>query len=100
MNIDLHKITIRKVIAGYKDSAEEGVVAYEGKLDVRPKYQREFVYKPEQREEYYWLKRNPKIDFPKIVFWVNIFGLCDALGWNFYCFNYWAVSSAFMNLGY
>jgi hypothetical protein len=49
MKIDLHNITIRKVINGYKDSAEEGVVAYGGKLDIRPKYQREFVYKEKQR---------------------------------------------------
>lgn len=49
MKIELHKIPIRKVIAGYKDSAEEGVVAYGGKLDIRPKYQREFVYKEKQR---------------------------------------------------
>lgn len=49
MKIELHKIKIRKVIAGYKDSAEEGAVAYDGKLDIRPKYQREFVYKEKQR---------------------------------------------------
>ena len=49
MKIDLHKIPIRKVIVGYKDSAEEGVAAYGGKLDIRPKYQREFVYKEKQR---------------------------------------------------
>ena len=40
MRIDLHKITIRKVIVGYKDSAEEGVVAYDGQLDIGPKYKR------------------------------------------------------------
>ena len=50
MKIELHKIPIRKVITGYKDSAEEGVVAYGGKLDIRPKYQREFVYKDKQRD--------------------------------------------------
>lgn len=50
MIIDLHRITVRKVVAGYKDSAEEGVVAYSGKLDIRPKYQREFVYKDKQRD--------------------------------------------------
>ena len=50
MKIDLHKIKIREVIDGYKDSAEEGVVAYGGRLDVRPKYQREFVYKDKQRD--------------------------------------------------
>ena len=51
MKIDLNKIKIREVIVGYKDSDEEGVTAYNGKLDIRPKYQREFVYKPEQRDE-------------------------------------------------
>ena len=50
MNIKLHRIKIRDVIDGYQDNAEEGVVAYGGKLDVRPKYQREFVYKEKQRD--------------------------------------------------
>ena len=50
MKIELQKITIREVVDGFKDSAEEGVVAYGGKLDVRPKYQREFVYKDKQRD--------------------------------------------------
>ena len=50
MKIELNKIPIRKVIVGYKDSAEEGVVAYGGKLDIRPKYQREFVYTGKQRD--------------------------------------------------
>jgi hypothetical protein len=50
MKIELHKIKAREVTDGFKDSAEEGVVAYGGKLDVRPKYQREFVYKDKQRD--------------------------------------------------
>lgn len=50
MKIELQKIKVREVINGYKDSAEEGVVAYGGKLDIRPKYQREFVYKDKQRD--------------------------------------------------
>ena len=50
MKIELHRISIRKVIKGYKDSAEEGVEAYDGKLDIRPKYQREFVYGGDQRD--------------------------------------------------
>ncbi len=49
MKIELHQIPIREVVEGYKDSSEEGVVAYSGKLDIRPKYQREFVYKEKQR---------------------------------------------------
>ena len=50
MKIDLHKISVRKVVDGFQDNAIEGVVAYGGKLDVRPKYQREFVYKDKQRD--------------------------------------------------
>tara|TARA_Y100000310_G_C20543096_1_gene744275 strand:+ start:47 stop:151 length:105 start_codon:yes stop_codon:yes gene_type:complete len=34
MKIELHTIQIREVIVGYKDSAEEGVVAYGGKLEI------------------------------------------------------------------
>lgn len=49
MDIKPHQIKVRDLFAGYKDSQEEGVVAYGGKLDVRPKYQREFVYKDKQR---------------------------------------------------
>lgn len=49
MNIELHKVAVRELVAGYVNSEDEGVVAYGGKLDVRPKYQREFIYKPEQQ---------------------------------------------------
>lgn len=64
MKIDLHKIKVRKVVDGYKDSREEGVVAYGGKLDIRPKYQREFVYKEKQR--------NAVIETIKNVFPLNV----------------------------
>lgn len=68
MKIDLHKISIRKVIAGYKDSAEEGVVAYGGKLDIRPKYQREFVYKDKQRDAVIETIKN---SFPlNVMYWM------------------------------
>jgi hypothetical protein len=50
MNIDLKKITIRELTDGYVDNAEDGVVGYGGTLDIRPPYQREFIYKPEQRD--------------------------------------------------
>ena len=51
MKIDLLKLTVREVVNGYINSDEEGVVGYGGKLNIRPKYQREFVYKDEQRNE-------------------------------------------------
>ena len=70
MKIELHKLSVRDVISDYQDSAEEGVTSYKGKLNIRPKYQREFVYKPEQRDAVietikkgfplnvmYWMKR-------------------------------------------
>ncbi len=50
MKIQLKKITIRELAEGYEDHVEEGVVAYGGRLDVRPPYQREFIYKDKQRD--------------------------------------------------
>ncbi len=49
MKIELHKISVRELTNGYEDNAENGVRAFGGKLDVRPPYQREFVYKENQR---------------------------------------------------
>ena len=50
MKIELHEITIREVAKNYIDNAEEGVVGYNGKLNIRPKYQREFVYDDKKRD--------------------------------------------------
>jgi hypothetical protein len=50
MKIDPKEITVRELTNGYVDNAEAGVVAYGGKLDVRPPYQREFIYKDKQRD--------------------------------------------------
>lgn len=49
MKIELKEIPIREVFEGYKDNNEDGVVSYYGKLNIRPPYQREFVYKEKQR---------------------------------------------------
>ena len=50
MKIELNKIKIADVVNGYINSDEEGVIGYGGKLNIRPKYQREFVYKDKQRD--------------------------------------------------
>ena len=50
MKIELHKITVRELTQGYVDNNENGVRAFGGKLDVRPPFQREFVYKEKQRD--------------------------------------------------
>jgi len=49
MKIELKEISVRELTEGYKDNQESGVVGYNGKLDIRPPYQREFIYKEQQR---------------------------------------------------
>ena len=69
MKIELQKISVREVVDGYKDSHEEGVVAYSGKLDIRPKYQREFVYTGKQRDAVIETIKN---GFPlNVMYWVK-----------------------------
>jgi len=49
MKIELKEITVKLLTDGFADNAEQGVIAYSGKLDIRPPYQREFIYKDRQR---------------------------------------------------
>jgi Protein of unknown function DUF262/HNH endonuclease len=50
MKIELKKVSVRDLTNGYKDNLNDGVVGYGGKLDIRPPFQREFVYKDKQRD--------------------------------------------------
>jgi hypothetical protein len=50
MKITQKKVTIRELSDKYNDKGENGVIGYGGKLNIRPAYQREFVYKDKQRE--------------------------------------------------
>ena len=51
MVINEMKLKVRDLVAGYsEDDATSRVVAWDGKLDVRPEYQREFVYGEGQRD--------------------------------------------------
>lgn len=71
MQIELKKITVRELVEGYRDSSEEGVVGFGGKLNIRPKYQREFVYKDKQRDA---VITTIKRKFPlNVMYWA----LCD-----------------------
>ena len=49
MEVNQVKITVGELTAGYVDNEEYGVRGYGGKLDIRPPYQREFIYKNPQR---------------------------------------------------
>jgi hypothetical protein len=69
MKIELHEITVRDVCDGYKNSAEEGVVGFHGHLNIRPKYQREFVYKDEPRNA---VIKTLRKDFPlNTMYWIK-----------------------------
>ena len=48
MKIESTEIYIKDLVDGYEDNAENGVLGYHKKLDIRPPYQREFVYKDKQ----------------------------------------------------
>ena len=43
-------LTIGEIANGYADNNEDGVIGFGGKLNIRPPYQREFVYKDAQRD--------------------------------------------------
>lgn len=51
MQIERRTITVRDVTDDYLNNDEEGVRGYHDRLDIRPPYQREFVYKDKQRDE-------------------------------------------------
>jgi len=69
MKIELKEITIREVSNGYLNDNEEGVVGYGGKLNIRPKYQREFVYKDKQRDA---VIETVNKNFPlNVMYWVK-----------------------------
>ena len=52
MKIQPKEILIKDLYKGYKDNFDEGVVGYGGKLDIRPPYQREFVYGAKEIDTY------------------------------------------------
>ncbi|MDE2849612.1 MAG: DUF262 domain-containing protein [Acidobacteriota bacterium] len=49
MKIEPRRITVRALVESYSDDGDGGVRGYGGNLDIRPPYQREFVYKDKQR---------------------------------------------------
>jgi len=67
MNIELKEITVRDLTNGYKDNAEDGVIGYQGQLDIRPPYQREFVYGDKERNA---VINTVQKDFPmNVMYW-------------------------------
>lgn len=77
MKIDLQEVSIQDVVQysphlkqcqGYKDDGEGGVHGMGGRLNIRPAYQREFVYKDKQRDAVIDTVRK---NFPlNVLYWV------------------------------
>ena len=69
MKIELREVSVRELTKGYKDSGNNGVVGYGGKLDIRPPYQREFIYKEKQRDA---VITTITQDFPlNVMYWAD-----------------------------
>ncbi len=69
MKIKLKKITIRELSEGYEESEGGKVTGYGGKLNIRPAFQREFIYADKQRDE---VIKTVKKNFPlNIMYWVK-----------------------------
>ena len=69
MKINEVKIPVREVFNGYVDSAELGVRGYGGRLNIRPAFQREFVYNERQRAA---VVNTVRHGFPlNVMYWVQ-----------------------------
>lgn len=77
MTIDQIEVTVGEITDGYINNDEQGVRGYGGRLDIRPPYQREFIYDEKERQavittvlhEYplnvmYWVRRDDDADCP------------------------------------
>lgn len=73
MKIERRQVTVGELIEGYEEKGAEGiegVVAYGGKLDVRPPYQREFIYQAKDRDE---VIRSVMKGFPiNVMYWSKV----------------------------
>src|SRR5579872_7116286 len=78
VKIALKNIKVREVVDAYEDKGDSGVRGYSGRLNIRPPYQREFIYKDKQRNEVIHTVRK---NFPlNTMYWVvagNEFELMD-----------------------
>ena len=69
MEIKFTEITIKDLFDGYENNEELGVKAYGGKLDIRPPYQREFIYNAVQQRE---VIKTVSKNFPlNVMYWAT-----------------------------
>lgn len=69
MEIKLHEITIREIVEDYLDEGVAGIRGYGDRLDIRPPYQREFIYDQRKRDKVLDTIRR---GFPlNVMYWVK-----------------------------
>ena len=67
MKIQLKEVTIAELYDGYEYDELNDILGYGGKLNIRPAYQREYIYKPEQEQE---VIRSVIQEFPlNVMYW-------------------------------
>ena len=77
MTIDKKEKTVGEIVEGYINNDEQGVRGYGGLLDIRPPYQREFIYNEKEQKAVintvlhnyplnvmYWVKRSEDAECP------------------------------------
>ena len=77
MTIKQISVTVGEITQGYVNNEEQGVRGYNGLLDIRPPYQREFIYNDKEQQAVintalkgyplnvmYWVKRNDDAECP------------------------------------
>jgi len=77
MTIDEMDVTVGQVVEGYVNNEEQGVRGFGGLLDIRPPYQREFIYNEKEQQAVittvlhgyplnvmYWVKRSDDAECP------------------------------------
>ena len=77
MTINQMSVTVGEITKGYMNNDEQGVRGYNGLLDIRPPYQREFIYNQKEQQAVittvlngyplnvmYWVKRSDDAECP------------------------------------
>ena len=77
MTIKQIEVTVRDIVANYVNNDEQGVRGYAGRLDIRPPYQREFIYNEREQQAVittvlrsyplnvmYWVRRADDAEVP------------------------------------
>jgi hypothetical protein len=67
VDVEHKEITVRELVEGYKDNQDEGIFGFHGKLDIRPPYQRNFVYDDPKRDA---VINSVRANFPlNVMYW-------------------------------